>query len=407
MRVRLSFFLLFYVFASVSLSASDWPQFRGVNGDGISTEKGINKDWKAKPPKELWRVALNDKGYAGAAVAAGKVFFLDPDGKDDNIRAVDATTGKDVWTFKYPAAYSSMVGGGDPDWGFGRSSPTYDNGHIYALNAVGVLLCLDAEKGTKVWMRDIDADFKGKPGEWHYTAPPIVDGNKLIVCPGGDNASVVALDKVTGKDIWKGGGSDKAGYAVPITATLDGKKQYVVVTAFNLIGVDAENGELLWSFPWKTSYDVNAAAPVVSGNTVFISSGYGHGCALVEISGKNAKKLWENKEIQAHFNAPIIADGYVYGIGDPGKLVCLDLKTGVAAWKQPGFEKGGVVAIDGTLIAVDGAKGNVAMVSLDHTAYKELGRIQPLNGRHWSPPLIADGKLYVRNRETMVCLDLK
>lgn len=393
--------------SSLTHAASDWPQFRGAMGDGVSLEKGINRDWNAKPPNEVWRVGMNDKGYAGAAIAAGKVFLVDPDGKNDTVRALDAATGKELWSFKYPSVYSSMIGGGDPDWGFGRSTPTYDEGRIYTLSALGILNCLDAEKGTLVWMRDIKADFKGKPGDWHYVAPPIVDGKKLIVCPGGENTGVVALDKATGKDIWKGGGSDKAGYALPMIATLDGKKQYVVLNSVSLIGVDSENGEVLWTIPWKTAYDVNASAPVIDGNTVFICSGEKHGCALISVKASSATKVWENKEMQSQFNAPVLAHGHVYGIGDPGNLMCLDLMTGLATWKKPGFEKGGVMSIDGTLIAVNGANGEVVQVSLDHEAYKELGRIKPLDGRHWTPPLVADGKLYIRNREFLVCLNLK
>ena len=402
-----SVFFICIVLASPIISASDWPQFRGAKGDAISTETGINKDWKTKPPKELWHVEMHDKGYAGAAIAAGKVFLLDPNSSEDTVRALDPKTGNEIWAFKYPSVYTSMIGGGDPDWGFGRSTPTYDDGHIYTLSALGLLHCLDAEKGTKIWSRDIKAEFKGKPGDWHYVAPPIIDGNKLIVCPGGENA-VVALDKTTGKDIWKGGGSDKAGYAIPIIATLDGKKQYVVLMRTSIVGVDPECGAALWTVPWKTDYDVNAAAPVVvDGNSIFVCSGEKHGCALIEVKGGSAKIVWENKEMQSQFNAPVLADGYVYGIGDPGVLTCLDVKTGSVAWKEKGFGKGGVMSVDGVLIAIDGSTGNVAMVAFDHTAYKELGRIQPLEGRHWSPPLLADGKLFIRNRRTLVCLDAK
>ena len=387
--------------------AADWPQFRGAKGDAISSETGINKDWKTRPPKELWRVEMHDKGYAGAAVVGGKVFLLDPNGAEDTVRALDAASGKELWSFKYASAYTSMIGGGDPDWGFGRSTPTVDEGHIYTLSALGLLHCIDAEKGTKIWSRDIKADFKGKPGDWHYVAPPIVDGNKLIVCPGGETA-VVALDKLSGKDIWKGGGSDKAGYALPIIATLDGKKQYVVLLGTSVVGVDAESGAALWTVPWKTDYDVNASAPViVDANTVFICSGEKHGCTLIEVKGGAAKQLWQNKEMQSQFNGPVLANGHVYGIGDPGVLTCIELKTGNVAWKQKGFGKGGVMSVDGVLIAVDGNEGNVVMVALDPAAYKELGRIQPLEGRHWSPPLLANGKLYIRNRQTRVCLDAK
>ena len=403
--------LSFLVFLAMPLTvlASDWPRFRGSNADGRSAEKGINKDWTAKPPKELWKANLSDTGYSGAAVAGGKVFIIDHNNNEDLIRAIDLNKGTDLWTYKYPSTYGSMSMGGDPDWGFGRSTPSYSDGLLFVLNPLGVLTCIDAEKGSKVWERDIKKDFGGKKRkeDWNYAESPAIDGDKVIVCPGGPGAAMVALDKKTGKDIWKGGGDDQAGYGSIVIANIEGKKQYVVMTGFAAIGVDAEKGALLWSYPWPTDFDVNAATPVISGNNVFISSGYNHGCALLEIAGGKATKVWENKEIKAHFNAPVLVNGYLYGVGDPGTLVCVEFKTGKLAWKKAGFEKGGVLEVDGMIVAVDGRDGNIALVAADPAEYKELGRIHPLTGRHWPPPVVADGKLIVRNRPNMVCLDLK
>jgi outer membrane protein assembly factor BamB len=387
-----------------SYAATDWPQYRGPAANGIAADTGINKNWKAKPPKELWRITLGDKGYAGPCVAAGKLFIIDHEGTQDIVRAINIADGKEAWR----AAYDEP---GAHDYGFARSTPVFDAGKLYTLSRNGIVNCFDAEKGGKpLWTRNIKADFKGVAGRWHYSASPIVDGNKLIVLPGGPNASVVALDKTNGKDIWAGGGSDKAGYATPVVATIGGKKQYVVFTGFNLIGVDAEKGgPPLWSTPWKTEYDVNAAMPIVMDDTVFITSNYGHGCALVSVSGGKAEKKWENALLQSHFNSPVLHNGFIYGIGDggPGKLICLDPKTGKEQWSQPGFGKGGVAIVDGVLIAIDGKGGDVVMVSLNSTKYEELGRIKPLGGQSWTMPVIADGKMYIRNLQALVCLDLK
>jgi len=392
---------LLVCFSSIALQASDWPRFRGPDADGISKEKGINKDWKAKPPAELWRITLGDKGYAGPSVAAGKMFIIDHEGENDVIRAVDVKTGKDVWTFKY-------VDTAKDNYGFARATPTYDAGKIYTLSRMGLLHCLDAEKGSKLWSHDLKADFGGKTGAWDYAASPLVDGNKLIVCVGGNNASVVALDKTTGKEIWRGGGSDQAGYSTPVLATIENKKQYLVFTGLAITGVDAESGALLWRFPWKTQYDVNASAPVqIGGNFVFISANYGHGCALVAIGGGGAKAVWENKEVQQHFNSAILVGEHLYTTSDPGALVCLNPRDGKPVWRQPGFEKGGLIGIDGTMIVVDGKAGDVVMVNITTKAYEELGRIKPLGGQSWTAPIVADGKLYVRNKQYLVCLDLK
>jgi len=381
-------------------ASNEWPQFRGPNANGISPETGINKDWKAKPPKELWRIQLGDDGYAGPSVAAGKLFIIDHEANQDIVRAVDIKTGKDVWSFKYPDA-------GKSNYGFSRSTPVYDSGKLYTLSRTGNLHCLDAEKGAKVWARNIKTDFKGKFGAWEYALSPLVDGKNLIVCPGGPDAAVVALNKDTGADVWKGGGSDQAGYATPVIATISGKRQYVVFSGEGLIGVDPANGAALWKFPWVTAHKVNAAAPIVIGDTIFISSGYGVGCALVQVEGNNAKQVWKNAEIKAHFSSAILHDGMIYGTGDPGELVCLDPKTGASRWHQRGFEKGGIVVADGVIIGMDGAGGDIVMVKLDPAKYEELGRVKPLGGQSWTTPIIADGKLFIRNKQALVALDLK
>jgi outer membrane protein assembly factor BamB len=400
MRRFLNSFVIGACVLAGAARAADWPQYRGPAADGTAPDTGINKDWKTKAPKELWRIPLGDNGYAGPAIAGGKLFIIDHAGSKDVVRAVDIKTGKDAWSFPYEAPSQA-------DYGNARSTPAVEGGKVYTLSRTGILNCLDAEKGAKVWTRNLRIDFKGVAGAWEYAASPIVDGGNLIVLPGGPNASVVALDKNTGKDVWQGGGSDKAGYSTPVVATIGGKKQYVVFTGVALIGVDAAKGALLWSFPWKTAHDVNAAMPVVMGDTVLITSGYGHGCALVSVKGDKAEKVWENTLLQAHFNSPVLNGGFIYGIGDPGKLICFDPKTGAPKWQQPGFEKGGVAVVDGVLIAISGGKGDVVMVKLNSEKYEELGRITPLGGQSWTMPVIADGKLYIRNTKELVCLELK
>jgi len=385
---------------SVSAYAADWPQFRGPNGTGISSETGINKSWKTKPPEVLWTMPLSDDGFAGPAVAEGKVFIIDHKRPNDVVRALDINTGEQLWAFQYPE-----IGGSN--YGFARSTPAINGGKVYTLSRSGLLHCLSAADGAKVWSRNIIADFHGRPPKWQVAASPIIDGDKLIVAPGGQGAAVVALDKNTGNTIWQGGGSDRCGYATPVIATIGEKKQYVVFTGVSLIGVDIENGKLLWRFPWKTNHDVNAAMPIVHRNFIFITSGYRHGCALVKIVRGKAVPAWENKEMQAHFSSPILYKGHFYGTGDPGFLMCLDPKTGKALWKKRGFEKGGIIAVDGTIIGLNGRGGDLIMAALSSEAYRELGRIKPLGGQSWTAPVIAGGKLIVRNKKALACIDLR
>ena len=390
---------------ALGVLASDWPQFLGPNHDGVSAETGINKDWKAKPPKELWKIAMGDDGYAGPSVAAGKLYIIDHKATEDVVRAVDVASGKDVWTFAYPETAPK-------EHGFARATPTCDNGKLYTLSRFAVLHCLDAEKGTKLWMRDIKKEFSAKrlneaKFDWGYSESPRVDGDKLLVCAGGPGAAIVALDKNTGKDIWKGGGDDPAGYGSVTIATIGGKKEYISFGSQALFGVDAESGAPLWRYPWQTEWDVNGATPIAIGDAVFITSNYNHGCALVSVAGNKAEKVWENKLLQAHFSTPVLVGGYIYGIGEVSKLVCLEAKTGKSQWIQSGFGKGSVMAIDGVLIALHGANGDVVMVKLDPGSYQELGRFKPLGGESWTAPIVADGKLYVRNHSALVCLDIK
>ncbi len=382
--------------------AADWPRFRGPNGNGISPETGLNKNWTARPPKTLWWTPMSDNGFSGPSIANGKVFIIDHHNDRDVVRALDIRTGKDIWSYSY--ADDSKNG-----WGFTRATPTVDGGKVYTVSCLGTVNCLDAGAGKLVWSRNIQREFDGKRPQWDYGMSAVVDGNKLIVCPGGKNAAVAALDKATGKTLWQGGGSDKPGYATPVIATLNGKKQYVVFTAYSLIGVDAVNGKLLWSFPWKTGSDVNAAMPLVIGNTIFITSGYGHGCALVDVTGNHPVQKWSNRLIQAHFNTPFYAGGCIYGTGDPGNLVCLDPKTGDAKWKQGGVEKGGIIAADGLIIGVIGNTGEVYIATLSPAGYHELGRIHPLGhvSNSWAPPVLANGLLFTRTTKALACISLK
>lgn len=386
---------------SVHGFASDWPRFLGPGGTGISPDTGINKAWNEKAPKELWRLPLTDDGHAGPAVADGKLYIVDHKGANDIVRALDLNTGKEVWTFEYPED-------GKSNHGFARATPAIDNGKVYTLSRSGLVHCLAAADGKKVWSRNIVTDFKGKVPKWMIVMSPVVDGDKLIVAPGGPNALVVALNKNTGETIWAGGGSDKLSYATPVIATIGGKKQYVIFSGASVLGVDPENGKVLWRFPWVTKYDVNAAVPVAFKNSVFIASGYKRGCALVRVGPGKAEKVWENKEMQAHFSSPITHKGLIYGTGEPGFLMCMDPKTGKTLWKKAGFEKGGILAIDGTIIALNGKNGDVIMAALTPEGYKELGRIKaPLGGRSWTAPIVADGKLIIRNKKAIACFDLK
>jgi len=400
MRLVTLVMLLAVLCLPMSASAAEWPRFLGPNGDGISPETGINKNWAQRPPKVLWRTPMSDKGFAGPAVADGVLYIIDHTGHKDIVRAIDVQTGKDLWQFTYEDTSRE-------NYGFARSTPLVSEGKVYTLSRLGLVHCLDPKSGRVLWQRDIIKDFKGKRPDWDLAGSPVLDGEKLILVAGGRDATVVALNKDTGQTIWTGGGTHEPGYATPVVATIGGTKQYVVFTAKHLIGVDAATGALLWKFPWETRYNVNAATPIVSGDTIFITSSYQTGCALLQLTKRGVRQVWRSKDVQSHFSTGLLVDGFLYSTSDPGRLVCLELSSGKVAWARRGFEKGGLVGVDGTAIVCDGKTGDVVMVQLSPTRYQELGRIKPLGGQSWTAPVVAEGKLFIRNREALVCLDLE
>ena len=383
-----------------AIYAADWPQFRGPWATGNSPEKGISKSWRQQSPRQLWRVSLSDNGYAGPSVAGGKLFIIDHKGNSDIVRAINIANGRDVWRFTYPDTNKQ-------NYGFARATPTVAGGKVYTLSRLGVLHCLNAGTGKKIWAVDVVKQFGGKRGGWDLGGSPLVDGNKVIVNPGGARATVVALDARSGKALWGCAANDLAGYSTPVVANLAGRRQYLVFGGTKLLGVDAASGKLLWSIPWKTEYDVNAASPIVMGNSVFITSGYGVGCALVDVTTGGARIPWRSRDIQSQFNTPVAVGGALFSTSDPGYLVCLDPKSGKTRWKQRGFEKGGLCGVDGTLIVVDGARGDVALVAANPAGYQELGRFRPLGGQSWTAPIVADGKLFVRNQKGLGCYALR
>lgn len=402
--MRHSFFSLMLISLAVvlclSVAAADWPQFLGPTANSLAPDTGLNKNWRQQPPPELWRVALSDNGYAGPSVAEGKVFIIDHRGSDDVVRALDLQTGRQVWEYAYPDTNK-------PNYGFARSTPVFSEGMLYVYSRLGLLTCLNAGTGQAQWSKDLGREFGARRPKWDFAISPLVEGDRLVIVTGSDRGNVIVLNKRNGSTVWVGGTDDIAGYATPVAAEILGRQQYVIFGGATVFGVDRESGKALWSFPWPTRHDVNAAVPVVQGNFVFISSGYGTGCCLIEITPQGVREHWRNTHLVAHFNSPIYYKGYLWGIGDPGNLVCIGPQSGQLMWKQGGFGKGGLIIADDVIIALGGDSGDLVMVAADSARYQELGRLRPLGGKSWTAPILADGKLIIRNEKEMVCLGLK
>jgi outer membrane protein assembly factor BamB len=379
---------------------ADWPAFRGPNANGISPETGLNLVWKEKPPRVLWTTRLLAESYAGPAVAAGRVFLLDHKGDQEVLRAFDLAKGRELWRQSYADTNSEL-------YGYARSTPVIDEGRVYTLSRLGLVHCFDAKTGRCLWSRDIVKEFGGRRPKWDYSMAPLLDSGKLILCPGGTEAAMVALDKVNGKTIWQGGGDAVAVYATPITAVIQGQKQYIFLALGQVLGVAAVDGKRLWQYAYEMNQGMTVSTPIMLGEDLLLTGVQGLGDALLDINAKGVKEKWKGPGITPKFNTPILYEGYVYGTTGGGHLACLDPATGKTKWKQPGFEWGGVVAFEGHLVAANGAQGDLVLVQMDPSDYQERGRIHPLVGQAWTAPILADGKLIVRNKTNLACVDLR
>ena len=404
---RLTEQLIIMAVTAVSLAAFSgaWPRFLGPDGNSISTETGINKDWAAKPPKVLWRVPLTDQGFSGPSVKGDTLYIIDHVGEEDVVRALNVKDGSEKWRF----AYSEP---GKEDHGFTRATPTVDDGLVYSISRTGVIHCLDAESGSKIWRADPVSELGGEPCRWGMAHSAVIEGDQLITIAAATNAYLVALDRKTGKQLWTGGDTDLAGYATPLPATVNGKEQYLAFAGTSIMGISPGDGKTLWRHEWKTRYDVNAPSPIViADDLVWITSGYRRGCALLKIKDGSVTELWDYDKISPRWSSAALIDGFLYTPTPPGYLVCLDPKTGEERWRSKGsakgFEEGGLIAIDGTLIIIEGNTGAVVMAEVSPEAYRELGRIQPMDSaKCWVAPVVADRKLYVRSPTELVALDI-
>lgn len=346
---------------------------------------------------------MTDNGYAGPSVANGKLYIIDHLANQDIVRAMDVNTGIEAWRY-------SFVDASNDNYGYCRSTPTVDEGKVFTLSRKGNVNCLDAATGAVIWTKNIVKDFQGRIPGWELAMSPLIDGDKVILIPGGDQSAVVALNKKTGEVIWKGTSKGTPGYATPVLATIRGVKQYIVLLERVVAGIDAATGNELWSFPWQSANGVSATTPRVINDTVLLGTGYGDGrTKLIEITEAGPVERWLNNDIKPKFTTQVILNGYGYSTGDANKtlLTCFDVKTGAIKWAQPGFGLGGMVAVDGTLIVMDGSNGAAVMINPTPDDYQELGRFTPLGGETWTAPIIADGKLIVRNKKTLGCFKLK
>jgi outer membrane protein assembly factor BamB len=391
--------------AAAAALPSYWTDFRGPRRDGHYREQPVNLDWPAGGLRPAWKQPVGG-GYASFVIARGRAFTIEQRGAQEVAAAYDVLTGRELWTNRWTAAFREMMGGDGP-----RATPTWDDGRVYVLGGQGELRCIDEDTGNTIWRTNILQDAGAENLQWGMAASPLIVDDTVVVLPGGPNGrSIMAYDKRKGTSAWSAQ-DDRQAYSSPMLVTLGGVRQILVFSATRLMGVTPEAGELLWEYPWKTMYDVNASQPVVLGdNRVFISTGYGTGAAVVELTpaagGRfTVREVWRNIRMKNQFTSSVLHDGFIYGL-DEAILGCVDAETGELQWKGGRYGYGQVMLVDGHLIVLT-EDGNLVLVRATPESHQEVVRFPVLEGKTWNHPAMGYGYLLIRNLNEMAAFDLR
>jgi outer membrane protein assembly factor BamB len=382
-------------------TAANWPQWRGPNRDGISKETGLLKQWPADGPALAWKTAGAGGGYSSLAISNGRIFTMGLRGDREYIVAFDVATGKQAWATAHGKAFRNDRGDGP------RGTPTIDGDRLYALGGAGDLSCVEIATGKVVWTMNVLDKFGGRNLIWGISESPLVIGEKVLVNPGGPGASIVALNKKDGSLIWKSQ-SDTAGYSSGVPVQIGNATQVVFFTHSRAVGLDLKDGKLLWEYDRAANNVANVATPVVRGNRVFISSDYGTGAGLVEIKADGkAQEVYFTKDMRNHHSSSILIGDHLYGFSS-GILTAMKFDTGEVAWKDRSVGKGSLAYADGNLYALS-ENGVVGLIEATPTGYKEKGRfkINQDSLPTWTHPVIAGGRLYLRDQDTIYAYDVR
>lgn len=392
----------------VPVFGADWPQFLGPNRNGTTTSDGLAPAWPKDGPSVLWKRSVG-QGFAGPAVAEGKLILFHRVGNDEVVEALDALSGKPLWKFAYATNYRD-------DFGFDegpRGTPAIAGGRVFTHGAEGVLHALDLATGKRIWRVDTFPKFGVRKGFFGAACSPLVDGGRVLLNVGGPNgAGVVAFDAATGKVLWTAT-NDDASYAAPVAADIASERHALFFTRAGLTDLDPANGKVRFQFPWRSrsNASVNAAAPLVSGDLVFLSASYGTGAVLLQVSKSSAKQIWASDDVLSnHYATSVLRDGFLYGYHGRQEmgptLRCVELKTGKVRWEEDGFRAGSIsLAGDRLLLMREG--GELVMAQATPSAFKPTARAKVVNGTVRAFPAIAGGILYVRNEDTLTALDLR
>ena len=396
----------------VCAGSDDWPQWRGPNHDGISAETGLLKDWPEGGPKLAWKVKGLGDGYSSVSISGGHIYTAGDKGAESFVEALNLADGKAVWSAKLGSSGSV----GDPQFEGPRATPSTDGELVFAVGQRGEMVCLKADNGQEVWCKDYTKDFQGTLPMWGYAESPLIDGDKVVITPGGSRGAMVALNKKTGALLWQSKGfTDEAHYSSAIIAELSGVRQYIQLTPASVVGIAAADGKLLWKAPRKGSTAV-IPTPIYDDGFVYVTSGYGAGCNLFKInsdSGKfTAEQVYANRVMVNHHGGVVKVGDYVYGYSDGKGWTCQDFKSGEAKWEdKTKLGKGSLVYADGRFyLRQEDKNGTVALIEASPEGYREHGRFdQPdrSSKKSWPHPVVAGGKLFLRDQDVLLCYDVK
>ena len=384
-------------------AADDWPQWRGPRRDGVSSERGLLKQWPAAGPPLAWQARGAGDGYSSFAVANGRVFTLGARSGTESVMAFDVASGKKLWEAANGRRFQNDRGDGP------RGTPTVDGDRVYAFGSSGDLSVLDAASGKVIWTQNVLKKFGGSNIGWGLSESPLVLADRILLNAGGSGASIIALSKADGSLMWKTQ-SDEPGYSSAVLHEVGGIRQAVFFTGERALGVDVNDGRVLWSYDRVANRTANIATPIVRGNRVFLSSDYGTGAALLSIivDGPRitAREVYFTNEMRNHHASSVLVGDHLYGFSS-SILTAMHFDTGKVAWRDRSVGKGSLVFADERLYLFS-ENGVVGLAEANPSGYRQHGRFQIRPGGlpTWSHPVVSGGKLFLRDQDTIYAYDV-
>jgi outer membrane protein assembly factor BamB len=397
------FITLVFTAGVVAIAADDWPQWRGPRRDGVSAEKGLLKAWPPNGPPLAWRITGTGEGYSSFAVAGGRLYTLGARQNTEYVFAFDAASGKKLWEVANGRRFNNDRGDGP------RGTPTIDGDRVYVFGSSGDMTVLDAATGKVFWTQNLLQKFGGSNINWGLSESPLVLSDRIIVTPGGRGASIVALRKTDGSLIWKSQ-SDEPGYSSALLHPIGKIQQAVIFTAERALGVDINDGRVLWSYNRVANRTANIATPIARGNHVFLSSDYGTGAGLLALTpdgnGIKASEVYFTNEMRNHHASSVLVGDHLYGFSS-SILTAMHFETGKVAWRDRSVGKGSLVFADDRLYLYS-ENGVVGLAEANPQKYVEHGRFQLRTGSlpTWSHPVVSGGKLFIRDQDTLYAYDV-